>query len=427
MARRHAIIGALFLALALAPAAEAFEDLGGHWARQEVEILQARGLVETAARFHPDQLISRAEMVKLLVVAIEGHQTARQLAPLPSSFSDLGPRHWANGYVESAYERGLVLGAGQGAFGPDRPVTRAEVTVLLVRAAGWEAEALDRDPVAARRALPFSDVAAIPGWAAGHVLAAWERGLVGGYPDGDFRPQGNTTRGEAAALVTRLLRRQGLLYDLTGELVAMEGASLTVACGTGERRVTAGPETVFYRQGLPAGAADLCLLDEVRVVLAPGGEVLYLEAFLHDAVVKLSAVSLSGRSLSFGAGGDQVTVKVAETAALIRNGSPARLSDFQPGDRLYIMFSLLAGEVRAAWGARIDFEGTVAGAAAGRLEIILDGGPRRAFALAPVATLVLDGRPVGIDELQPGDRVGLTLNPQGALLFVDAVRPEPSP
>jgi hypothetical protein len=33
-------------------------------------------------------------------------------------------------------------------------------------------------------------------------------GIIGGYPDGTFRPSGNVTRGQLATMLSRLLDRQ---------------------------------------------------------------------------------------------------------------------------------------------------------------------------------------------------------------------------
>jgi len=56
----------------------------------------------------------------------------------------------------------------------------------------------------------FRDVPAIPAWARPAVAAARERGLVGGYPDGTFRGGEPVTRAELACLLLRVADREGL-------------------------------------------------------------------------------------------------------------------------------------------------------------------------------------------------------------------------
>ncbi|HCC33272.1 MAG TPA: hypothetical protein DEQ28_05130, partial [Clostridiales bacterium] len=215
MIRRAALMAAIVLLTVSGAArpllAAPFPDLAGHWARRQVEVLWARGLIRGLpdGRFAPDRTVTRAEIARLLVMALGEAEETRMLAGSPSSFLDLGPAHWANGYVEAAFERRLVLGYPDGHFRPDHPVTRTELVVMLVRAGGWEDEPRAGGGGAVA-ALPFADRGAIPGWAVEHLLSAWRRGLVTGLPGGDFRPGEFTTRGQAAAMISRLLEFRGI-------------------------------------------------------------------------------------------------------------------------------------------------------------------------------------------------------------------------
>lgn len=407
--------------------AVSFTDLEHHWSRPEVEALAARGLVQGLpdGGFHPDRPVTRAELVKLLVVALEGPETARMLATLPSSFRDLGPHHWASGYVESAYERGLAAGYADGTFRPDQAVTRAEVATMLARAGGWEAEAFRiSNP---RAELPFRDAAAIPAWAAGHVLVLFRRGLVGGFPDGTFRPGAATTRAEAAALITRFLRHRGSLYDLVGEVVeVLPPGGLTVATPSGRHyQIVLRPAAPCYRNGLPAAPADLRELDEVRLIMSATGEVLYLEALLWDARATVKAVNPTERTLRLAplAGGQETEVRVATSARLVREGSPAELGDFRAGDRVYLMVNSQTGEARVIWGARVNLEGEVLRVdAAGRLEIALAPGVRRLIWPAPSPVVLINGRPATWNDVRVKDHVAVAFAPDGAAVFLDVTR-----
>ena len=68
--------------------------------------------------------------------------------------------------------------------------------VMAARAAGLEA---------GEQALSFSDARHISLWALSGAAAAVGKSYMSGYPDGSFRPQGNTTRAEAAAIIAKLL------------------------------------------------------------------------------------------------------------------------------------------------------------------------------------------------------------------------------
>jgi subtilisin family serine protease len=102
---------------------------------------------------------------------------------------------WARLDIERLLARGLVHGYPDGTFRPDRPVTRAEFTVLLSRLLGL--------PAARVPELPFTDAAAVPDWARDRIALAHQRGLVNGYADGSFRPHARINRVEAAAILVQ--------------------------------------------------------------------------------------------------------------------------------------------------------------------------------------------------------------------------------
>jgi hypothetical protein len=406
-----------------------FPDLVGHWSRRYAEVLWARGVIRGLpdGRFAPDRPVTRAEVARLLVMALGDAEETLMLAGLPSSFLDLGPTHWANGYVEAAFERGLVMGYPDGRFRPDQPMTRTELVMMLARAGGWE-EATRVAGGGAAAALPFADRAAIPGWAVAHVLSVWGRGLVTGFPDGSFRPGELTSRGQAAATISRFLEFRGILYDHAGELAGVDPAGwLTLRQpGGGTRSFALSPATALYRQGAPATIADLAVLDEVRAVVSPEGELRYLEAFLADTSGRLASLDQAGGMLVFFAreGGERRSLPMAKDAVLIRNGSSARSQDFRPGDELYLMLRKFTGEVRVLWATRVDLTGRVLAVdlAARRLDVSLAGDRRRLFGLAPSPVTLIDGRPSRWETIQPGDSVALALGQDGMVTFLDVAR-----
>ena len=56
--------------------------------------------------------------------------------------------------------------------------------------------------------LSFSDSSSVSGWALDGVRAAFENGLISGYPDGTFRPDAEITRAEACHLIVSLINLQ---------------------------------------------------------------------------------------------------------------------------------------------------------------------------------------------------------------------------
>lgn len=80
--------------------------------------------------FGPNRLLTRAEVAKLLTMAMGLPETSR-----PTPFTDTSG-HWVQGqgYLQRAYAAGLISGFPDGTFRPDAPVTRAEIVKMVVAA-----------------------------------------------------------------------------------------------------------------------------------------------------------------------------------------------------------------------------------------------------------------------------------------------------
>ena len=86
-----------------------------------------------------------------------------------------------------------LFGYPDSTFRPDQSMTRAEVAAMFVRL-------MEEAPDAS--AVSFKDVA--PGaWYYDYIAKAEAAGILKGYEDGSFRPQGEITRAEFAAIATR--------------------------------------------------------------------------------------------------------------------------------------------------------------------------------------------------------------------------------
>lgn len=112
-----------------------------------------------------------------------------------NSFSDVPGSHWAANYIGYMEQFGIVTGYADGSFRPDAPVTRAEFASIASRF-----EKLTEGTMS------FADVPATY-WAASYINFAATRGWVNGYADGTFRPENPITRAEVAAVTCRLLER----------------------------------------------------------------------------------------------------------------------------------------------------------------------------------------------------------------------------
>ncbi|MDP3386284.1 MAG: S-layer homology domain-containing protein [Eubacteriales bacterium] len=90
---------------------------------------------------------------------------------------------------------GIVNGYPDGTYKPERVVTRAEMTKLLVEALGYGQ--------LAGGTAQYSDTAGH--WAEGYIAIATGIGLVQGYPDGTFKPEATVSFDEMITMVVRAL------------------------------------------------------------------------------------------------------------------------------------------------------------------------------------------------------------------------------
>ena len=91
---------------------------------------------------------------------------------------------------------GVIAGYPDGTFRPEDPVTRAEFAKMIVVMLGLENAA----NLMKGQAVSFSDVPATH-WASGYINVAEMKGVVNGYPDGTFKPEGSITYAEALKMI----------------------------------------------------------------------------------------------------------------------------------------------------------------------------------------------------------------------------------
>lgn len=167
-----------------------FPDLRGHWAEKYVIFLRGKGIISgyPDGRFHPQDPVTRAALAVILV-------RMKNLAPDPEAagFPDV-TGHWAVGAIGAARAAGCLEGYPDGRFRPEKGVTRAEVAALICRAFTLEVNATSPG---------FRDLRGH--WAAPAVKQLAAAGILGGYPDGTFRPDNTMSRAEVAGVLARIL------------------------------------------------------------------------------------------------------------------------------------------------------------------------------------------------------------------------------
>lgn len=182
-------------------------DLGGpfkdvspdHVFAPYIEKLKAKGYVGgySDGRFGVNDSILRAQFAKTIVTAMQKHTPEDEYAG-HSSFEDVEPTgSYPHDYVEEAARLGIVTGDAHGYFKPFQRITRAQMALMIVRAAGDQLKSGGTDP-------GFEDTSGLAPVFKEAIATAKANGILSGYKDGSFKPSASATRGQMAKMVYML-------------------------------------------------------------------------------------------------------------------------------------------------------------------------------------------------------------------------------
>ena len=177
------------------PVSHSFPDVAaGAWYAGAVQYVCANGLMEGTGNglFQPDAVTSRAMIVTILYRLAGAPQAGS------AAFPDVAPGAWYADAVAWASASGIVTGYGSGLFGPNDPITREQLAVMLCRFAQSQGE--DTAPGGLQDFADAGDVSAFAREAMGWAVSA---GRLTGKDGGRLAPQGSATRAEAAAILMR--------------------------------------------------------------------------------------------------------------------------------------------------------------------------------------------------------------------------------
>lgn len=154
-------------------------------------------------------------------IVTQGSETmARFYTPLGSgtygliyhqaAFKDTA-KHWAHKSIEEMASRMILLGTAKDQFEPQKEITRAEFTAMILRAMG-----LEQVEITDHREHSYTDIGLKP-WYASIVHTGSALGLIDGYQDGTFKPNASITRQEAVVVIARAIRWIGVEDQLSEE------------------------------------------------------------------------------------------------------------------------------------------------------------------------------------------------------------------
>ena len=195
------LAGLVTLVPATAAGTPGFTDIQDSATANAAETLRVLGVVDGTggSTFNPNGTLTRAEFCKM-AVEILGRGDEEPAQRNRTIFTDVGPEHWARGYVNlaasitigggtgenAAAGTRLIMGVGDGSFQPNRAITYGEAVTVLMRVLGYGDQ----------------DVASGANWYDGYVGLAGSSGLADGL---SISGASTLTRGQAAILFYNLL------------------------------------------------------------------------------------------------------------------------------------------------------------------------------------------------------------------------------
>lgn len=198
--------------------------------------------------FYPHRTITRGEMVKMLVLAL--NIDVSSIAGR-STFKDVPEKHWANKYVEAAYESGIIKGISSDTFGVNNKCTREEMALMFVRSLGLNesdiAGILQLDNISG-----MADVKSISSWSKEAVEFSMATGLMKGTGGDRFSPKESAQREQAAVVLFRYLSNRESIDSVAKDFAYLKnGIAISI---NGETAMT--DSRVVFENGellVPAG------------------------------------------------------------------------------------------------------------------------------------------------------------------------------
>ena len=176
-----------------------FSDLDrSAWYHDGIHYALSHGIMNGvgAGRFDPDAPASRA-----MIVTILWRWAGEPAGASRMTFADVSAGAWYAKAVRWAVSAGIAEGYSAGRFGPDRAVSREQLSVMLYRYAKYRGEdaAAGRADSLAR----YTDAGAVSDWAVSAMRWAVDAGLIGGVSDSRLSPGSTAGRAQTAVILMR--------------------------------------------------------------------------------------------------------------------------------------------------------------------------------------------------------------------------------
>ncbi len=170
------------------------------WYFEGVKYVNIKGVMlgMSATTFEPTTTLNRAMFVTILH-RLEGTPDRGN-----ATFKDVAAGTWYNKAVAWAASEGIVNGTSATTFDPNGKITNEQMAAIIWRYA--QSKGVD---VTTTGELSYTDKKQIASWATDAVLWMLEQGVMIGNADSTFAPQNASTRGQAADVFAKYMKKFG--------------------------------------------------------------------------------------------------------------------------------------------------------------------------------------------------------------------------
>lgn len=413
---------------------ESYKDWdASFWGNESLSRLILMGIMkgDGAGQIQANKPVTRLEAA-ITVIRLLGLQKTSDPVNLDDADRAETPE-WGMEAVLIGLQHGFLEG-GKGKLQPNKPLTRLEAAVLLVKAAGLNAEAEAK----AGAALPFKDTQKLSTAAKGYLAIAIDKGFIRGMEDNTFKPEKPLTRAEWATMLDRLDRAEGPVVrpdgkQIKGEVVGVKTVDGVAALEVKTPIYPAGvvykfdDAAVIYKDRQEVAITDLKAGDGVILQLSEGRTILMATIYTPPASVQEAsgAVTAWTAPTAQAAGsitykpstGDAKSLPVAANATVKLGDAAGALSDVRIGDQ--VKLTVTNGTVTAISikVAKQELTGTLKaitpGTATARPTVTIESGTpatSQTFELLDWTELSKEGStsPITLADLAVGQQVKVT-------------------
>lgn len=183
----------LLVLLLMTVFAHAYDDTGGHWAKESIEEWSGNGLINGKGNnlFDPDGNMTRAEAAAIFARLLKLEEKADI-----SQFSDVKESDWYYDVISKCVCAGILNG-DNGKMNPNQYVSREMFCTMTARALGIIPEKkLNKS---------FVDSSSISDWSKGSMNALVNRGYIRGVTENTVVPKASITRASVVTLIDRIV------------------------------------------------------------------------------------------------------------------------------------------------------------------------------------------------------------------------------